>query len=159
MNCLHTLVTSSTLTSPPHIFPLSSHTATKHPILTIAPNCLSCGKIICTLEGPGPCTFCGTPVLSRDQQHALITEAKRKRAEEAQARQRAASKKAKAPGAGGGTVAYSAKLSGAVIPRKTEEVDWEEEERKEAERLSLAEAHKERLLEFDRTSAKRSKVI
>ncbi|KAI9030823.1 putative zinc finger motif, C2HC5-type-domain-containing protein [Phycomyces nitens] len=55
--------------------------ATKHPLLDIAPNCLNCGKIICTLEGPGPCTFCGTEILSDEQKINLISEAKKKRAE------------------------------------------------------------------------------
>ncbi|KAI9483757.1 MAG: putative zinc finger motif, C2HC5-type-domain-containing protein [Benjaminiella poitrasii] len=55
--------------------------ATKHPLLTVAPNCLSCGRIICVEEGVGPCVFCGSPLLSTEQQTALIEEAKKKRAE------------------------------------------------------------------------------
>lgn len=45
------------------------HSATKHPLLT---NCLRCGKVICELEGPGPCTFCGNLVESKEQQLHLI---------------------------------------------------------------------------------------
>ena len=30
-------------------------------------NCLNCGKIICSLEGWGPCTFCETPLGSKTQ--------------------------------------------------------------------------------------------
>ncbi|KAB8297657.1 hypothetical protein EYC80_001465 [Monilinia laxa] len=33
--------------------------ASRHPLLAAAPNCLSCGKVICVKEGFGPCTFCG----------------------------------------------------------------------------------------------------
>lgn len=58
--------------------------ATKHELLTVAPNCLNCGKIICVAEGVGPCTFCHLPILSSDQEAALIAEAKRKRAEQNQ---------------------------------------------------------------------------
>jgi hypothetical protein len=25
-------------------------------------NCISCGKIVCSLEGEGPCLFCGNPI-------------------------------------------------------------------------------------------------
>ncbi|KAJ2646116.1 hypothetical protein IWW40_005649 [Coemansia sp. RSA 1250] len=39
--------------------------ATEHPLLT---NCLTCGRIICDSEGPGPCMFCGSEVDSPDQQ-------------------------------------------------------------------------------------------
>mmetsp|Transcript_19172 Transcript_19172/g.13766 ORF Transcript_19172/g.13766 Transcript_19172/m.13766 type:complete len:123 (+) Transcript_19172:290-658(+) len=36
---------------------------TKHPLIN---NCVSCGKIVCELEGEGPCLFCGAWV-DRDQ--------------------------------------------------------------------------------------------
>ncbi|KAJ2744179.1 hypothetical protein GGI20_003180 [Coemansia sp. BCRC 34301] len=39
--------------------------ASEHALLT---NCLTCGRIICDKEGPGPCMFCGTHVESLDQQ-------------------------------------------------------------------------------------------
>ena len=29
-------------------------------------NCLSCGRIICELEGEGPCLFCGTSVKAKE---------------------------------------------------------------------------------------------
>ena len=38
--------------------------ATRHPLLDIAPNCTKCGKIICVKEGLGPCTYCGSALLS-----------------------------------------------------------------------------------------------
>ncbi|KAI8147226.1 putative zinc finger motif, C2HC5-type-domain-containing protein [Fennellomyces sp. T-0311] len=133
--------------------------ATKHPLLTIAPNCLNCGKIICTVEGTGPCSFCGTPVLSKEQQVALIAEAKRKRAEEKQrmnAEQMSSKKRSKAPATP--SVAYASKVSGQFVPLNAYQepnfdVDREEQNRQKAE------AHKEKLLEFQRTSAKRTTVI
>lgn len=124
--------------------------ATKHPLLTAAPNCLSCGKIICTAEGVGPCTFCEAPVLSKEQQVALIAEAKRKRAEQKQ--QLNQPKKSSSSGGGGGMPAYASKLGGGNVFASF----YDEEE--EQNRLK-AESHKEKLLEFQRTSAKRSTVI
>jgi hypothetical protein len=122
--------------------------ATKHPLLTAAPNCLSCGKIICTAEGVGPCTFCGSPVLSKEQQVALIAEAKKKRAEQKQQTQ--SSKNTPKTG-GGGKPAYASKLGGS----QTFQIDDGDDD---DDRLK-AELHKEKLLEFQRTSAKRSTVI
>ncbi|KAI9484307.1 putative zinc finger motif, C2HC5-type-domain-containing protein [Zychaea mexicana] len=121
--------------------------ATKHQLLTIAPNCLNCGKIICTVEGTGPCTFCGTPVLSKEQQVALIAEAKRKRTEEKQrinAQQQSSKKRSKASVTQ--SVGYAAKVSGRIIPQNAYEEptfthDQEEQNRQHAE------AHKEKLLE------------
>ncbi|KFG84381.1 C2HC5 finger protein [Metarhizium anisopliae] len=45
--------------------------ATRHPLQGAAPNCLSCGKVICMKEGLGPCTFCGSPLLSADEVQAM----------------------------------------------------------------------------------------
>ncbi|CEP07133.1 hypothetical protein [Parasitella parasitica] len=131
--------------------------ATKHPLLTAAPNCLSCGKIICTAEGVGPCSFCGSPVLSKDQQIALIAEAKKKRAEQKQA-QNQPSKRAPKSGQTGMNSAYASKLGGGgggvgsynSSPYQSSEDD---DSRLKAER------HKEKLLEFQRTSAQRSTII
>jgi len=33
-----------------------------HPLVN---NCLECGKIVCAVEGAGPCFFCGNEVLPR----------------------------------------------------------------------------------------------
>lgn len=131
--------------------------ATKHPLLTVAPNCLNCGKIICTLEGVGPCTFCGTPVLSKEQMVALVAEAKKKRAEQKRLQnQQIQQRKAKA--AQTPAVAYAAKVSGDIIPRMAyQEPTFDDA--KEEENRRRAEAQKEKLLEFQRTSAKRTTVI
>lgn len=124
--------------------------ATKHPLLTAAPNCLNCGKIICTVEGVGPCTFCGSPVLSKDQQVALIAEAKQKRLEQKQSQQQQQQSK-RVPSTKQGSMPYASKVSGNYIPAGLYE--QEEEDRLKAEQ------HKEKLLEFQRTSAQRSTVI
>ncbi|KAI7870481.1 hypothetical protein BDF14DRAFT_1994030 [Spinellus fusiger] len=115
--------------------------ATRHALLTIAPNCLQCGKIICTLEGPGSCTFCGTPVLSREQQLMLIHQAKQKR----QAAKQQQQQQSKARKTVARSVGYATMVSG----------DYSTPD----EAQQKAEAHKEKLLEFQRSSAKRSTVI
>ncbi|KAF1802511.1 putative zinc finger motif, C2HC5-type-domain-containing protein [Mucor lusitanicus] len=128
--------------------------ATKHPLLTAAPNCLNCGKIICTAEGVGPCSFCESPVLSKEQQLALIAEAKRKRAEHKQAQNQPAKR---APGSAnnGGRAAYASKLGGGHISSYGSPYQSSDDD---DSRLK-AEQHKEKLLEFQRTSAQRSTVI
>ncbi|KAL0088085.1 putative zinc finger motif, C2HC5-type-domain-containing protein [Phycomyces blakesleeanus] len=123
--------------------------ATKHPLLDIAPNCLNCGKIICTLEGPGPCTFCGTEVLSKEQEVHLISEAKKKRAElKNQQNQQQQPRRVKNPVRKHG---YASMLSGDFGSGQTTQ------EEEEAQRR--AEEHKEKLLSFQKTSSKRNTVI
>ncbi|KAK2037069.1 zf-C2HC5-domain-containing protein [Colletotrichum somersetense] len=68
--------------------------ATRHPLQTAAPNCQSCGKVICVKEGLGPCTFCGTPLLSSDDVQGMIRELKAERGRERMAADREAHKRA-----------------------------------------------------------------
>ncbi|KAG5979162.1 hypothetical protein E4U55_005494 [Claviceps digitariae] len=56
--------------------------ATRHPLQGAAPNCLSCGKVVCMKEGLGPCTFCGSPLLSPDEVQAMVRELKDERGRE-----------------------------------------------------------------------------
>ena len=127
--------------------------ATRHPLLTIAPNCLNCGKIICEFEGPGPCTFCGSPVISREQQLRLLGELKAQRSVEKQRRNEAAQRKGKSASSGRSTP-YAAKIGGSsgIQYHAANPVLGQEQQRN-------AEAHAARLLDFDRTSAKRTTVI
>ncbi|KAG5421000.1 hypothetical protein I9W82_000090 [Candida metapsilosis] len=46
--------------------------ARKHPLFEIAPNCLNCGKIICTKEGLQPCSFCGNDLIPAGDKDAII---------------------------------------------------------------------------------------
>lgn len=46
--------------------------ATKHPLFEVAPNCLNCGKIICSKEGLQPCSFCGNELLSEKEKEDII---------------------------------------------------------------------------------------
>ncbi|KAF9437821.1 hypothetical protein BGZ76_010985 [Entomortierella beljakovae] len=142
--------------------------ATKHKLNVFAPNCLSCGKIICALEGPGPCTYCGTPVVSIEQQQAMVLELKREKAILAKQKSMATAKRktkaiVNAPGyaskVGGGLTSASGSAGGWADLEHRSTGMTEDEELEEAKKMSLAEAHKEKLLEYDRTSARRSHVI
>ncbi|KAG5923189.1 hypothetical protein E4U61_004139 [Claviceps capensis] len=68
--------------------------ATKHPLQGAAPNCLSCGKVICMREGLGPCTFCGSPLLSSNEVQAMVRELKDERGREKMAVNAAAHRRA-----------------------------------------------------------------
>lgn len=66
----------------------------RHPLLAAAPNCLSCGKVVCVKEGLGPCTFCGTPLLNSTEVQSMIRELRDEMGRERQAIDRQAHKKA-----------------------------------------------------------------
>ncbi|CAO3606846.1 unnamed protein product [Cunninghamella echinulata] len=128
--------------------------ATKHELLTIAPNCLNCGKIICVVEGVGPCSFCESPVLSKEQQISLIAEAKKKRSEQKQLQnEQLQQQRRKAKATPSPSMGYASKVSGDIVSKYIFDQQLEDENRLKAEQ------HKEKLLEFQRTSAQRSKVI
>ncbi|KAH7324881.1 putative zinc finger motif, C2HC5-type-domain-containing protein [Stachybotrys elegans] len=67
--------------------------ATKHPLQSAAPNCLSCGKVICAKEGLGPCTFCGTPLLSPAEVQSMMRELREERGRERMAANAEANRK------------------------------------------------------------------
>ncbi|OBA16960.1 zf-C2HC5-domain-containing protein [Metschnikowia bicuspidata var. bicuspidata NRRL YB-4993] len=46
--------------------------ATRHPLFEVAPNCLNCGKIICSKEGLQPCSSCGRELLSETEKREII---------------------------------------------------------------------------------------
>ncbi|KTW30656.1 hypothetical protein T552_00371 [Pneumocystis carinii B80] len=54
--------------------------ARKHPLNQLIPNCLTCGKIICIVEGINSCSFCDTPLLLREQRMDLIKQLRMERA-------------------------------------------------------------------------------
>lgn len=64
--------------------------ATRHPLQMAAPNCQSCGKVICVKEGLGPCTSCGAPLLSPAEVQAMIKELRAERGREKMAADREA---------------------------------------------------------------------
>jgi len=88
--------------------------AVKHPLVN---NCLSCGRIICGQEGSGPCLFCGSLVVTKEEQ--LVLDKKNKKSE----------------------VLYK-KLAG-----------------DSRSQYQTAIENKERLLDYDANSAKRTQII
>lgn len=46
--------------------------ATRHSLFEVAPNCLNCGKIICSKEGLQPCSYCGKDLLSLREKVEII---------------------------------------------------------------------------------------
>ncbi|KAI5951112.1 hypothetical protein KGF54_004186 [Candida jiufengensis] len=55
--------------------------ARRHPLFEIAPNCLNCGKIICTKEGLQPCSFCGNDIIPSKEKDAIIKLLEKERTE------------------------------------------------------------------------------
>ncbi|KAL8672703.1 MAG: hypothetical protein Q9168_002828 [Polycauliona sp. 1 TL-2023] len=68
--------------------------ATRHPLLAAAPNCQSCGKIICVKEGIGPCTFCSQPLLAPAEINAMIRSLREERGKEKMNANNASNKRA-----------------------------------------------------------------
>ncbi|KAL9089200.1 MAG: hypothetical protein Q9159_002671 [Coniocarpon cinnabarinum] len=128
--------------------------AQRHAILAAAPNCLSCGKIICAKEGLGPCTFCGTPILSSTEIHEMIRVLKEERGKEKQNEHNAAHRKAdiaKAPrpfASSNNTPASSRPGSGYAS-----DADGAAEKS-----LDIARAHRDRLLKYQAENARRTQI-
>lgn len=108
--------------------------ASIHPLFDPAPNCVKCGKIICSLEGLQPCSFCGTPLLSPEEVQDMIRELREERGQE----------KMRAHNEGvhhqGGPKPTG---SGSSSPNK----------------LDAARAHRDKLLQFQAQNARRTKVV
>ncbi|KAL1980634.1 hypothetical protein VTN96DRAFT_3885 [Rasamsonia emersonii] len=103
--------------------------ASIHPLFTPAPNCLNCGKIICSLEGLQPCSFCGAPLLSSSEVQSMIKEL---RAERGQEKMRAHNESVHHSGGPG--LAADSKLEAAI-------------------------AHRDKLLSFQAQNAQRTRVV
>ena len=115
--------------------------ASIHPLFTTAPNCLNCGKIICALEGLQPCSFCDSPILSREQVNGMIRALKDERGVEKMASHNAS---IGASRSGGGTPMFS----------NTPDISGDEG----TSAASRARAHRDKLLAFQRENTQRTKV-
>lgn len=93
-------------------------------------NCLSCGRIVCEQEGSGPCLFCGSLVCTNEEQEIL---------------QRDSNK--------------SQKLRKKLMGEGTEREYLPHQESKMKAGLEKAVKHKDKLLEFDKNSVKRTQVL
>ncbi|XP_047218309.1 activating signal cointegrator 1 isoform X2 [Girardinichthys multiradiatus] len=93
-------------------------------------NCISCGRIVCEQEGSGPCLFCGSLVCTKEEQEIL---------------QRDSNKSQK----------LRKKLMGDVGEREL----LPHQEAKMKAGLEKAVQHKDKLLEYDRNSVRRTQVL
>ena len=92
-------------------------------------NCIECGRIVCMQEGSGPCYFCGALVCSTEEKEILSQKSKK-----------------------------SQKLYEKLLTRSIE--DTTEETLSVADKgLQEAIAHKNKLIEFDKSGVRRTKVI
>ncbi|XP_008302887.1 activating signal cointegrator 1 [Stegastes partitus] len=92
-------------------------------------NCISCGRIVCEQEGSGPCLFCGNLVCTKEEQEILLRDSNK-------------SQKLRKKLMGDGEREY--------LPRQ---------EAKMKAGLEKALQHKDKLLEFDKNSVRRTQVL
>ncbi|MCJ1475479.1 hypothetical protein MMC13_004142 [Lambiella insularis] len=120
--------------------------ASRHPLLAAAPNCLSCGKIICVKEGLGPCTFCNTPLLSQADIQAMVHALRSERGKEKTDAHNASQRRAdisKAPRP------FQTPSSNPALPTPSEPADAT---------LLAAKQHRDKLLTYQAQNARRTQV-
>lgn len=93
-------------------------------------NCMSCGRIVCEQEGSGPCIFCGSLVCTKEEQEIL---------------QRDSNK--------------SQKLRKKLMEGASESGYLPHQEAKMKAGLEKALQHKDKLLEYDKNSTRRTQVL
>jgi len=116
--------------------------ATKHKLIS---NCLNCGRIVCDQEGSGPCFFCGNLVCTKQELEFMNQGTKK--AEQL--------KKKLLNDLPPTQLKTSTQLS--QVLTKPQELPGKEA--KIAEGLVKAQAHKDKLLEFDQNHTQRTHVI
>ncbi|XP_074150940.1 activating signal cointegrator 1 isoform X2 [Sminthopsis crassicaudata] len=109
--------------------------AQKHKLIN---NCLICGRIVCEQEGSGPCLFCGSLVCTREEQDILQRDSNKSQK---------LLKKLMAGTENSGKVDLFNKD---LLPHQESRIKGG---------LEKAVKHKDKLLEFDRTSVRRTQVI
>jgi hypothetical protein len=132
--------------------------ATRHPLLTIAPNCLNCGKIVCVKEGLGPCTFCESPLLSTSEISSMVRVLKDERGQERQNVHNANHKRAEVnqkPRAFTGRDFLSSAAASATASPISSAAQSEDEG---DTAVSKAKEHRDRLLAFQANNARRTRV-
>uniref|UniRef100_UPI00398F5225 activating signal cointegrator 1-like n=1 Tax=Pristiophorus japonicus TaxID=55135 RepID=UPI00398F5225 len=103
-------------------------------------NCLGCGRIACDQEGSGPCLFCGTLVCTKEEQEILVRDSNKSQK-------------------------LLKKLMGTAGADRAGNPDIFERDLLPHQEMVLkaglekAVKHKDKLLEYDKTSARRTQVI
>ncbi|XP_072138383.1 activating signal cointegrator 1 [Mobula birostris] len=103
-------------------------------------NCLGCGRIVCVQEGSGPCMFCGMLVCTKEEQEILVHDSNKSQ-----------KLRKKLMGTAGSDVS--------VNPDTFERDLLPHQEVVLKAGLEKAIKHKDKLLEYDKTSARRTQVI
>ena len=143
---------------------------TKHDVYPLAPNCLHCGRIHCISEGLGPCLFCGEDLVSDSAREDVLRELRHERGI---AKTKAANEKVRKVRATGDTRhhrMWATKVGGQEVagvrsapmtPSLSRDTDGGGRSGYATPSSALLEAERRRdeLLEFDRTSAERTKII
>ncbi|XP_056428631.1 activating signal cointegrator 1 [Hyla sarda] len=104
--------------------------AQKHKLIN---NCMNCGRIVCEQEGSGPCLFCGNLVCTKEEQDILLRDSNK-------------SQKLR-----------KKLLGGAETSGKTDLLPHQEMRLKVG--LERAMQHRDKLLEYDKNSVRRTHVI
>lgn len=158
--------------------PMCPCLAAKHGLVT---NCLNCGKIICKLEGVGPCSFCGNEVIDNEQQIRVYQQKQREKIRSEKQKlikmdnnninNISSVKETEKVN----VVAGASSSSSSTSPAHFERPDQETIEQQRNEKLVLklevqsemaqkelafekAREQKEKLLDFDRNSSQRTKI-
>lgn len=134
--------------------------ASRHPLLTAAPNCLNCGKIICVSEGLGPCTFCGQPLLSSSDVHSMLRVLREERGRERTNIHNASHRRADvaaSPAARkfGGRSFQSTPLSSAP---SSDAEGFDDSSAGDSGKLTAARHHRDKLLAFQAQNSQRTRV-
>ncbi|KAM4675501.1 activating signal cointegrator 1 [Discoglossus pictus] len=109
--------------------------AQKHQLIS---NCLTCGRIVCEQEGSGPCLFCGNLVCTREEQDILQRDSNK-------------SQKLRKKLLGDSEASTKMKTSSKdLLPRQDANMK---------EGFVKAKQHLDKLLEYDKTSVRRTHVI
>uniref|UniRef100_A0A8C7ZZJ6 Activating signal cointegrator 1 n=1 Tax=Oryzias sinensis TaxID=183150 RepID=A0A8C7ZZJ6_9TELE len=128
--------------------------AQKHKLVN---NCLSCGRIVCEQEGSGPCLFCGSLVCTADEQAILQRDSNK-------------SQKLRKKLMGGESPSHSVKNASESCGEFNSKFDFvltdcaerdllPHQDAKIKDGLEKAIQHKDKLLEFDRNSVRRTQVL
>ncbi|KAI9809115.1 MAG: hypothetical protein M1825_002404 [Sarcosagium campestre] len=146
--------------------------ATRHPLLTAAPNCLRCGKVICVKEGLGPCTFCNAPLLSPHDLQAMIRSLRDERGREKVAVNNAAqghrlpkqqrTDMARRLGGSGNSGPFQPAKHGVTNHDHdhgyNNDTDDGDDKDRSTQKLIEAQQHRDKLLGYQSTSAQRTRV-
>jgi hypothetical protein len=128
--------------------------ASRHKLIN---NCLECGRVVCVQEGSGPCMFCGSMVCTAEE--AEILQRNSRKSEKLREKLEDHSKPAEVVLAQARAAYTRASNAGQVAQYFDDIGAHHAQVTQDADAAARAKEHKDRLVQFDRTSARRTKVI